>query len=79
MREYESFFYGDCSRSGYKISYLLLSRKIGHTFVYTDDRFVFSIKTTRLLREFVGFDEIFSYINRYGYIFDFPEINSWNS
>jgi hypothetical protein len=79
MREYESLFYGDCSKNGYKISYLLLSRKIQHTFIYADDKFSFSIKTARLLREFIGFDEIFSYINRYGYIFDFPEINNWNS
>lgn len=74
---YESLFYGDLSPQGYKISYILLDRHIQHNFVLIDTGFIFSIKTTRKLREFVGFEKIIRYLEEYGYLLDFPEVDKW--
>jgi len=74
---YESSFYGDISPQGYKISYLLLDRHIKHSFILIDSDFIFTIKTAKKLREFIGFEEIVKYIQSYNYIFDFPEVENW--
>lgn len=78
MNKYVSIFYGDISPKGNKISYLLISREIKHSLVISDDYF-FILSSIQKTRELVGFDEIFGYLNEYKYIFDFPEVDFWNS
>ena len=74
---YESSFYGDISPKGYQISYLLLDRHIKHRFILIDSDFIFTIKTAKKIREFIGFEEIVKYIQNYNYVFDFPEVENW--
>lgn len=76
MKDYCSVFYGDVSSKGYKISYLLIYRGIDHDFVIFDDYFLV-IKTLNKVRELSGFEQICDYIEKYQYIYDFPEINIW--
>ena len=76
MNELQAIFYGNLEPQGYKISYLLISRKIKHDFVLYDDGLLFMMKTRRKVREFVGFQNIFTYLDNYKYLFDFPEICS---
>lgn len=78
MSKYVSIFYGDISPKGSKISYLLISREIKHSLVISDDYF-FILSSIQKTRELIGFDEIFRYLNEYRYIFDFPEVDFWNS
>lgn len=78
MTQYVSIFYGDVSPRGNRISYLLISRDIKHDFVISDDYF-FVLQSIQKTRQINGFDEIFRYLNEYRYIFDFPEVDFWNS
>lgn len=78
MISYESFFFGDCSDKGFAVSYLLISRKIKHTFIISDDIFSFSIITVNKNLQVNGFENIIIYLNNYIYVYDFPEISNWN-
>lgn len=78
MTQYVSIFYGDVSPKGNRISYLLISRDIKHDFVISDDYF-FVLQSIQKTRQINGFDEILRYLNEYRYIFDFPEVDFWNS
>jgi len=78
MTQYVSIFYGDVSPRGNRISYLLISRDIKHDFVISDDYF-FVLQSIQKTRQINGFDEILRYLNEYRYIFDFPEVDFWNS
>lgn len=76
MIGYSSVFYGDLSNKGYKISFLLMSRRIKHEFILYDD-YYFIIKSLEREKELSGFEKIRDYIERYQYLLDFPEVNSW--
>ena len=75
-KDYCSVFYGTLSSQGYKISYLLISRGINHNFIISDEYFLI-IKSLRKVRELSGFEQICDYIEKYQYIFEFPEIRTW--
>lgn len=76
---YKSFFYGNLDKNGFNISYLLISRKIDHDFLFVENDFIFTVQTSRKMREIVGYRNIYDYINEYRYIFDFPEVARWNT
>jgi len=78
MSSYCSTFYGDISPFGYKISYLLISRNIRHDFVLSSEYF-FVLQSVQKTKQLAGFEDIWKYMSEYKYIFDFPEIDFWNS
>ncbi len=76
MSEYYSALYGDVTEKGYKISYLLIDRKIKHEFIISDV-YVFVLKSVVRSKEIVGFEQIYAYLENYRYFFDFPEVGNW--
>lgn len=76
MAEYYSSFYGDVTEKGYKISYLLIDRKIKHEFIMSDV-YIFVLKSVIKSKEISGFEQICSYLENYHYFFDFPEVGNW--
>jgi len=76
MKSYSMIFYGDVSPQGYKISYLLITRKLVHDFVLSDNVGL-SIEAFRKLRTLDGFDIVHGYLERFLYVVDFPEVTEW--
>lgn len=76
MKDYYSVFYGDVSDKGYRIAYLLISKGIQHDFIIFEN-YLLTIRTSKNVKELIGFDQICEYLEKYQYIFDFPEINVW--
>lgn len=61
------WFYGNISDYGYKISYMLLSQKIKHNFVYVDDYYILSIEK---VIDITGPNKILDYLKNYKYVLD---------
>lgn len=60
-------FYGDTGLRGYEVSYLLIERRIHHTFVPTDGDFILSL---HLIRDILGYYKIVRYLREYEFIAD---------
>ncbi len=61
------YFYGDTSRFGYKISHFLISHRIKHNFVYTEDYYILSVEK---VIDITGPNKILEYLESYKYVFD---------
>lgn len=59
-------YYGSICKKGYSISYLLMERKILHTFVLSDD-FILSLQD---IRDVCNYEPICEYLEDYKYIYD---------
>jgi hypothetical protein len=77
MSRYQVILYAYVDKNSNELSYLLLYRKINHSFVL-DDKISMVIETCKRKRELMGFQQVLDYLQKYKYIFEFPEVETWN-